>query len=117
MSAGQIITVRLVYSILAGCFIWFASLQFNDVDAPLWIAVYASAALSSLGLALGVRHHIITRITWVFIACLVLWLVTLIPNLEGAWWDGEVEREFGGLTIVLLSQLGEIFFYHRMSRL
>jgi hypothetical protein len=41
---------RLASLLMAGLFIWFTVLQFNDVDAARWMVLYASAAVVS-GLA------------------------------------------------------------------
>lgn len=116
MSKPVLVATRVVYGMLAVCFLWFASLQFNDVDAPYWIAVYAVAALSCVCVTLLITSALHRTLTALFIMLLLIWIVTLVPSIEGKWWDGEVERELGGLTIVLITQLGTIFFFRRMSR-
>lgn len=40
----------------------------------------------------------------------------LLPSIQGLWWEGEVEREVGGLTIVLTSQILATFYLRKMSR-
>lgn len=116
MNSRVILSVRVAYAVMALCFLWFASLQFNDVDAQYWIAVYGAAALSCLGVTFLGRYRMHGSLTIVFSILLVVWMATLVPDIEGKWWDGEVEREFGGLAIVLVTQLGKIFFFRRMSR-
>jgi purine-cytosine permease-like protein len=108
---------RFLYSILAGIFIWFVSLQFNDADAPLWVAGYGIAVLMCLTIAFDVRTTHLYRIALSYCAALMIWIVTLVPNLQGLWWDGEVEREVGGLTLVLLTQLFALPYFRKMSRL
>lgn len=111
-----LVYIRVFFGILAVCFLWFASLQFNDIDAPSWIALYAGAALSCVCVALLITHAVHRILMVPFIILLLVWIVTLVPAITGKWWDGEVEREIGGLSIVLVTQLGAYFFISRMSR-
>ena len=116
MSQSLLLIIRIVYGVMSVGFFWFASLQFNDIDAVYWIAVYAAVALSCLSVTFLPVQRMHSGLPALFCILLVVWIATLVPDLEGTWWDGEVERELGGLTIVLLSQLGELFIFRRMSR-
>ncbi len=109
--------LRLLYSIFAGIFLWFVWLQFNDVDAFLWLTGYGVAVLLCLAIAFNVCSSHLYSIALCYCAALVLWIVTLVPDLQGLWWEGEVEREVGGLTIVLLTQIIALPQYRKMSRL
>lgn len=108
---------RLLYSVLAGIFIWFVSLQFNDADAMLWVAGYGIAVLLCLTIAFDICTSYIYYTALCYCAALVLWITTLVPDLQGLWWEGEVEREVGGLTIVLITQLIALPYFRKMSRL
>ncbi len=117
MNGAQGVASRFLYSVFAGIFVWFVSLQFNDADAPLWVVGYSIAVLLCLSIALDVYTSYLYRIALSYCVALVIWIVTLLPNLQGLWWEGEVEREVGGLTIVLLTQLIALPNFKKMSRL
>ena len=108
---------RFLYSVLAGIFIWFVTLQFNDADAPLWVAGYGIGALLCLTIAFDVHRRYLFHAARIYCISLVIWILTLTPELQGLWWDGEVEREFGGLGIVLLTQGIALPYFKKMSRL
>lgn len=107
---------RLYFSIATGFFVWFASLQFNDPDAPLWIAGYSIAAIISALVAFDIRVRHLQRMTAIFSGLLCMWMLTLLPDINGYWWVGEVERELGGLGITLITMVLSIFLQRRMSR-
>lgn len=111
-----IVSGRLYFSIATGFFVWFTSLQFNDPDAPLWIAGYGIAAVISLLVAFDVRVKHLQLVTVVYCFLLGMWMLTLIPEIQGYWWAGEVERELGGLGITLISMLLALATQRRMSR-
>lgn len=106
-----------MYAVLTGMFIWFITLQFNDVDAPLWVIGYGLAALFSGFIAFDTRPRQLQILITTYSACLLIWIMWLLPSIQGLWWDGEIEREVGGLTIVLTSQVLAIFYLRKMSRL
>lgn len=108
--------IRLGYAVLTGLYIWFVSLQFNDVDAPLWIVGYGIAAVFSSAIAFDIRPRALRIPIAIYCLLLLVWILTLLPEIHGMWWDGEVEREVGGLSIVLLSQLFAHQYLRKMSR-
>lgn len=98
-------------------FIWFITLQFNDVDAALWVIGYGLAAAFSGAIASDIRPRHLQSLITIYSALVLIWIMLLLPSIRGLWWDGEVEREVGGLTIVLTSQILSIFYLRKMSRL
>lgn len=109
--------IRYAYALLTGTFIWFITLQFNDVDAALWVIGYGLAAAFSGTIACNIRPRHLQSLIAIYSALVLIWIMWLLPSIQGLWWDGEVEREVGGLTIVLTSQVLAIFYLRKMSRL
>lgn len=117
MNSITTIVGRLYVSVAAGFFVWCTSLQFNDPDAALWIAGYAIASVICLLVAFDIRVRHLQRVTLVYSILLGMWMLTLIPEIHGYWWAGEVEREFGGLGITLFSMVLALLLQRHMSRL
>jgi hypothetical protein len=107
---------RIVNATLALLFFLFATVQFNDPDPLLWIAVYSIVGLVSMGAFFG-KYHQYTLISLILI--ITVWSLILLPNLF-TWLStsvlGEVAgemmsdkpyiegtREFGGLLIADLA--------------
>jgi hypothetical protein len=84
---------------MCAVFVWFMILQFNDVDAWVWIALYGSMAILCALAAAG-RPQRSASVAAGLIQ--TVWAVVLFMQTTGAWWDGEVEREVGGLIICAL---------------
>ncbi len=88
--------VSLVFALFFG---WAASLQFNDPDPVVWVALYGTGAL----LALANSFWRLPRLIWGTLAgvCL-LWGLSLLPGIlsDGFFIGTEEERELGGLLIV-----------------
>ncbi len=97
---------------MAVMFCLFLSVQFNDVDAGIWITAYGLAALVCLA---GMRQSltsIVRRITLPLTLGYAFWAAMLAFKTNGRWWDGEIEREVGGLLITALS-MGLVNFFSR----
>ena len=109
--------LRIVSLTLAAMFIWFVTLQFNDVDAWLWVVAYGLAALLCL-LYLSPRLvRLVNRTSLVLCVAYASWAISLYQQTSGRWWDGEIEREVGGLAITALSMLMLNIFSRQASRL
>jgi hypothetical protein len=106
-----------VFAVLTVMYIWFITLQFNDVDAALWVIGYGIAALFSSAIAFDIRPRLLQSMMTIYSVLVLFWIMWLLPSIQGVWWEGEVEREVGGLTIVLTSQIPAIVYLRRMSRL
>lgn len=106
-----------MFAVLTGMYIWFITLQFNDVDAALWVIGYGIAALFSSAIAFDVRPRLLQSMMTIYGVLVLFWIMWLLPSIQGVWWEGEVEREVGGLTIVLTSQIAALVYLRRMSRL
>lgn len=88
--------MRVISWAMAAVFVGFTVVQFNDVDALIWIAAYGACALLSVLRATGRVPRIgATACALVF----TIWAVVLFGQTSGRWWDGEIEREVGGLAI------------------
>ncbi len=94
--------MRYVHGIMSAVFVWFMFLQFNDVDAWLWIALYGSMAILCALAAVGRVLRTAAIISGLIQS---VWAIAVYLQTTGAWWDGEVEREFGGLVICALWSL------------
>ncbi|NQW30383.1 MAG: hypothetical protein HQ472_07720 [Ignavibacteria bacterium] len=77
-------------------FLFFASLQFNDPDPIQWVLAYGSCAVLS---ALALYTKRIAMQAMVMSLLYFVWTIWLLLQTTGVWWDGEVERESGGLAI------------------
>ena len=103
---------RILNGAMALLFLFAASLQFNDPDAPRWVAIYAAAALVS-GLA-AFRPLLLPWYAPAVVAAVALaWAGTIAPRALGRIplsemfrsWEMKNElveenREFFGLLIV-----------------
>lgn len=96
---------RFFFGGMALFFFYATTVQLNDVDGPVWIAVYLAPACLSLVLAFW-RPTAILRVTpfvaLAMTAVAVPWGITLAPAAAEApdFAQSEVAREVGGLTIV-----------------
>jgi peptidoglycan/LPS O-acetylase OafA/YrhL len=91
--------MRVISWAMAAVFVGFTIVQFNDVDAAIWIVAYGACALLSVLRATGRTPRIGAT------ACALvygIWAVVLFTQTRGQWWDGEIEREVGGLAIAAL---------------
>ena len=107
---------RVAAIVMTGMFSWFVSLQFNDVDAALWIAAYGIAAvLSGCGAVTSLAPYAVVPARVMAFVYLV-WALALLTQTHGQWWDGEIEREVGGLLVSALWMIILSFFPRSMSR-
>ena len=107
---------RVASIIMTGMFSWFAALQYNDVDAALWIAAYGIAAVLSGCDAVTSRSRFVVVPARLMAAIYGVWGLTLLTQTRGQWWDGEIEREVGGLIVSALWMIILSLFPRSMSR-
>jgi hypothetical protein len=101
--------MRVMHVLLCPVFAWFASLQFNDPDALLWVLIYGMVSLLCLGAAFGrvtVVGSIVLAVATISWAAVLSFQVTeyLIqgPGMSGAGFelaDDEGAREVAGLLL------------------
>lgn len=89
-------------SIMMGIvFIGFATLQYNDPDPYIWMPAYGWMAVLSFWSALispaNARH--LRRAALASALFFLVWCIWSYTQTTGQWWNGEVERETGGLGI------------------
>lgn len=107
---------RIISLALAAMFTWFVTLQFNDVDSWLWVLAYGLAATLSL-LSVFIRVHSFVRRSSVLLGvAYASWAIVLYKQTSGRWWDGEIEREVGGLAVTALAMLFLNIFSRSASR-
>lgn len=97
-------------------FCLFVSLQFNDVDAPLWIGAYGLAAITCAACVVQSLRRFARRASLALAISCGLWAVVLAGQTSGRWWDGEIEREVGGLVITVLAMIVTNYFSRDASR-
>ena len=108
--------MRIISASMCVMFCWFASLQFNDVDAWIWITTYGLvAALSAAAIVPSTRPRLRIPARTLATTCAV-WGLYLLGQTTGKWWDGEIEREVGGLFISSLWCVTLDIFSTKMSR-
>ncbi len=107
---------RVASIIMTGMFSWFAALQYNDVDAALWIAAYGIAAVLSGCDVVNSRSRFVAVPARLMAAIYGVWGLTLLTQTRGQWWDGEIEREVGGLIVSALWMIILSLFPRSMSR-
>lgn len=91
--------IRFLGLLMTVAFTWFAWLQLNDPDPWKWVVAYGVCALISLAVMVKrVPRNVVLLIAMVFVG----WALWLLPDTTGLWWQGEVEREVGGLVIAAL---------------
>ncbi len=94
--------MRFLHAVMALVFCSFVAVQFNDVDVWIWVTAYgAVAALSGLAAWGRPLRRAASAATLIYTA----WAVVLFLQTTGQWWDGEIEREVGGLTIAAVWSL------------
>jgi hypothetical protein len=93
-------------------FVSFAMVQLNDPDPLAWTALYTLAALTCVAAAAGWRLG--PAPVALAAGCLLWagWLTWGFPD-TGQRWTGEVGREIGGLTLVVLWMAGIAWAHHR----
>ncbi|MBS1560416.1 MAG: transmembrane 220 family protein [Bacteroidetes bacterium] len=89
--------MRYVSFAMATIFVAFATLQYNDPDPYIWIPAYGLVALLSYLHAF--RRPVPATSTLITAIAFLSWAIVSYTQTTGRWWDGEVERETGGLVI------------------
>ncbi|MBU3678331.1 MAG: hypothetical protein FGM32_01825 [Candidatus Kapabacteria bacterium] len=107
---------RIVSITLAAMFAGFVTLQFNDVDAWLWVLAYGVASVLCLCNLSKRLDRVVNRMSALLGFAYALWAIALFRQTSGRWWDGEIEREVGGLAITALAMLMLNYFTRRVSR-
>lgn len=108
--------MRWVNLAVAAVFVWCATVQFNDPDPVVWIAVYTAAAVMAGLAAVGLYYAPALLLLGVIV---LVWMGTLVGGVSeflaqgdaGLLFTGmsperpyvELTREFLGLGIVLVS--------------
>ncbi|HRK05666.1 MAG TPA: transmembrane 220 family protein [Chlorobiota bacterium] len=88
--------LRWLSVVFAGLFLYSTIVQFNDVDAIVWILLYGVNTIGAVMTAL--RRPPIT-ILWVIAQITFVWSVVVLQSTNGRFFEGEEEREFVGLMI------------------
>lgn len=101
---------------MSGVYCWFVVLQLNDVDALIWVLAYGAVAVISALAALPKGIRLVTLPALVLGIIFALWGIWLFRQTTGRWWDGEVEREVGGLFISALWTTALSILSRRLSR-
>ncbi|MDI9357226.1 MAG: transmembrane 220 family protein [Chitinophagaceae bacterium] len=85
---------KIISFLLSIVFFLFASLQFNDPDPLIWVAVYALTSI--LCLFFGFGKSFPTATLSLLFLCL-LWCVTLVPSLFQWIQSSNVHEIFGSM--------------------
>jgi len=109
--------MRYLNLLLGVLMLLFAAVQYNDPDAPLWIAIYMVPAAWAFAAALRlpqVRSSTGTRLLWASVAAGVATVVYYWPTTPGfwhkdVWWVEETAREGMGVMIGLVVLLVVLF--------
>lgn len=102
---------RLFFAAMAIFFAYAIAVQLNDVDGPVWIAVYLAPAAIALVLAIGAPALLLRGVSYAALAVAAVaipWALSLAPEAAKvpSFAESEVAREVGGLVIVSLFCLG-----------
>lgn len=102
--------MRIFAALCLMMYAYFISVQFNDLDAWVWIVGYGLVWLASLAVLLGVRAPWVFRLGAV---PYVAWGIVVWMQTSGRWFDGELEREAAGLGICAVTLLTYSFARRR----
>lgn len=108
--------LRFLCVLMSSILAWFVTLQFNDVDASIWIAAYGAASVLTAGCLWPRLRKVLPTAARIASVVYGAWGLWLFGQTSGQWWDGEIEREVGGLWITTLWMLCLSFISKRMSR-
>ncbi len=102
---------RGAFACAAIFFAYALAVQFNDVDGPIWIALYLVPSVIALVAALQWPTALVQRLpiaAAALAAVAVPWGLTLLPEAlkVPSFVESEVAREVGGLAIVGTFALG-----------
>ncbi len=90
--------MKIVLFLSVIIFFFFASLQFNDPDPLVWVLAYSACGGLSI-LVLNKKNVLLSASVMTFIYA--IWLGVLLSQTTGAWWEGEIEREAGGIGLCM----------------
>lgn len=102
--------MRIVSAVMFAFFVYAVYVQFNDVDPVLWVIAYGVAGIVSLFAAMGRR---VGRIAGLIAPVHAAWAIWAVMRTTGHWFDGEAEREAGGLIICAVWLLIVAFTFRR----
>lgn len=107
--------MRLILIMITLAFLGFASLQLNDPDAGLWLAIYlAGALLSGVTLIDGLpraAHRVLAVFTMLMMFFYFFGFFELAPTLHGSWWQAETSREALGLLFSAFAMIPVLACY------
>ena len=111
--------MRIFDAALGVVLIIFAALQYNDPDAPLWIAIYALAAVwALLGAGWPMALYANPLALWSSSASVLLFLagfIWLAPAIGRDWIHVEEAREALGLLICAAATLLALWTAYRLG--
>lgn len=90
--------IRVTAAFFIPMYAYFIILQFNDIDAWLWIVAYGIVMAASIATALGM---VFQKTMKALAALYFLWTLMLLLQVQGEWFAGEIEREVAGLAICI----------------
>lgn len=101
--------MRYVHGFFCVVFVLFAAVQYNDPDAPVWIAIYGITAVWAGLAAFRLSQFAHSQL---LVAAFGLWLVAFVagtiyewPPSIADWWENELVREGLGMIIALAALL------------
>ena len=95
--------MKSLFAAFALAFLASTLVQWNDPDWLPWVAIYAVSAFEC-GLAVFGRHERARALVVALVA--LAWLLELAPqSTDGPWQWNEVQRESGGLLLVVVVML------------
>lgn len=96
---------KVIKCLLVFFFIYACVVQLNDVDAAVWIAMYAMAAVITL---VSIFYEGLAIVPGIFAVVSLGWAIVLFPETlaQNFSMDKEVPRECMGLVIVGLVMAG-----------
>lgn len=98
------IWIQRIWCLNGACFFgWFVVLQLNDIDAWLWVVAYGMACLAHVIGLFRRSHGLLYVLSIISIGLYGAWSLGLLTQTTGRWWDGEIEREVGGLAITAIA--------------
>lgn len=102
--------MRIVSAVMFAFFVYAVYVQFNDPDPVLWVVGYGIVGIVSLLAAMGRKVGLLAGLIAPVYAAWAIWAVM---RTTGHWFDGEAEREAGGLIICAVWLLIVAFTFRR----
>ena len=89
--------LRVASAVMALVFVYSVAVQYNDPDAPVWMAIYGAAAVLSVLAAL--RPGRPQRLAALLIAVIAAsWSLTLVPGVAGRVTWAEIAGDYAMKT-------------------